>query len=193
MWISVSAVNNQSPFRPCYGCFFPSLCHVSPPSSRVCNPVTVQSARLGFVSSLILINWVHKAARQHTLSSVINAQIHSFLFICVVRSFPSAQEMSLWSIGKLSSKPRRPFSGVSNAALTRLAATTRLTRSLFLPGSVKKNKQRLASVFFMQTKTYYWTNGRRVSSGKRNTTGIASASDCCDTERQHKQGRSKME
>lgn len=34
-----------------------------------------------FVPTLILMNWLHKALRQHTLSSVINAQIHSFLFI----------------------------------------------------------------------------------------------------------------
>lgn len=59
-----------------------------------------------FVSHLILMNWLHKALRQHTLSSVINAQIHSFLFIWGgVWSFPTAEQMSPGSLGKLSSKP----------------------------------------------------------------------------------------
>ncbi len=51
------------------------------------------------------MNWLHKALRQHTLSSAINAEIHSFLFIWGgVRSFPFAEQMSPGPLGKLSSK-----------------------------------------------------------------------------------------
>lgn len=67
----------------------------------------VKPAYLGFgrtwspLPVLLLMNWLHKALRQHTLSSVINAQIHSFLFILGgVWSFPTAEQMSPVSLGK---------------------------------------------------------------------------------------------
>lgn len=55
-----------------------------------------------FYPALILMNWLHKAPRQHTLSSVINAQIYSFLFIqgAVWSFFPTAEQMSPVSLGK---------------------------------------------------------------------------------------------
>lgn len=46
-----------------------------------CGRISLFRFWLHFVPGLILINWLHKVLRQHTLSSVINAQIHSFLFI----------------------------------------------------------------------------------------------------------------
>lgn len=60
---------------------------------------------LRFVPAPILMNWLYKALRQRTLSLVINAQIHSFLFIWGgVWSFPTAEQMSPRPLGKLSSK-----------------------------------------------------------------------------------------
>lgn len=67
----------------------------------------VKPAYLGFgrtwslLPVLLLMNWLHKALRQHTLSSVINAQIHSFLFILGgVWSFPTTEQMSPVPLGK---------------------------------------------------------------------------------------------
>lgn len=54
-----------------------------------------------FVLTLILMNWLHKASRQHTLSTLINAQIHYFLFIWgCIWSFPTAEQMSPASLGR---------------------------------------------------------------------------------------------
>lgn len=43
-----------------------------------CHGISLYRFRLHFVATLILMNWLHKTLRQHTLSPVINTQIYSF-------------------------------------------------------------------------------------------------------------------
>lgn len=52
-----------------------------------CRGISPDRFRFHFVTTLILMNWLHKALRQHTLSPVINSQIHSFLFIWGIYNF----------------------------------------------------------------------------------------------------------
>lgn len=101
--ICVPAVNNQISLFRCWTfsqylvCFSLSIriCLKHLTGDFSCSGIGLFRFWSHSVSALILMNWLHKALRQHTLSSVINAQIHSFLFIWGgVWSFPTAEQMS---------------------------------------------------------------------------------------------------
>lgn len=105
MHICVPAINKQMPVFPVLPCqAFPSVSWFSMLSlcqnlfyhltGFSCSRISLFRIWTHFVSALILINWLHKVLRQQTLSSIINGQIHSLLFIWGVWSFPSNEQMS---------------------------------------------------------------------------------------------------